>query len=230
MLMQALARSAVTFLLSVCSSASITLGIFHWSDMNDRTTVVQNTPLQVVPSSSPRVASTASPLDTQEQKKRTPLIPINSDASYDGAGYFINIPADFASGVPADSMFAVLGSPSRDTWHSPDETQTIGIDWEIDSANSRIRRLEETQLIYAQRAKTRPEMSQVLISHPNIPGAISSTMLQKPLAPAGSYALYLFVVGSNGNIYSVFGLSQTTSARASVRQIIGSFSLEPHTK
>lgn len=216
--MQLLQHIVALFFLGISSLTAT--GLFHHSSVNDQTMQGHDARAEIAQPSVPVASDT--PTRSQDASKSPNEAPIGKNK---GTEYLISIPPDFRPGM-APNVFSALGeNPAGDTWHSPDDAVSIGVGWEKDSAESKIRRLEQTQLIFAERAKTRPEMAQVTVSHPQITGATDSTRLEKLLYPEGSYGIYLFVTGKNGNIYSIFGISRTLTSRATVEQIVKSFSL-----
>jgi hypothetical protein len=97
-------------------------------------------------------------------------------------------------------------------------TESIQIQWERYSSGSEISGTEATTIgAYKNTAAS--------ISHPSVPGATSSTMLQTPIYSDGQSGIWLWAIGTNGNIYSVSVLARTPAGHASSMQIINSFSL-----
>jgi hypothetical protein len=225
-LMPFLKHVALTLVVSVDSFISATLGFLHAPTANDKALPSPSPAVQITSHAEPIIATTSPPKIISARKDEIAITAPTEDARvYQGTGYSISIPTNFLFGVATGSIYSIAPNPSKnyDTWHSSDMTKVIGVQWELDSTNSQIRRLEETQLFYANLAKTKPQMTPVTVSHPTIDGAASSTMFEKPVYPA-SYGVYLFVTGSNGNIYLIYGILSTVAARTSVKQIVESFS------
>lgn len=153
---------------------------------------------------------------TQPDKGAAGSTPTESARAYNGAGYRIEIPSEFIY-----SRSTELGA-SYETWHSRDNTLLIRVQWETASPNSRIKATEDTNILVNERAK--PPIS---ISHPRIKGANSSAMFEKPLPSPEFYGVYLFVEAANGDIYEIDGIAFTPAAKASVTQLVASFSLAP---
>ncbi|WP_128957136.1 hypothetical protein [Bradyrhizobium zhanjiangense] len=104
--------------------------------------------------------STTSVVDRTSGTENAPSSPLakRGAVSQEG-GYSISIPIDFIQGVDSRSPLAIYKNSIKDMWHSADGAQTIGVDWEADSAVAKIRKLEQTQLIFAERAKQNSQMA-----------------------------------------------------------------------
>lgn len=155
-------------------------------------------------------------VSTRPDEEATGSTPTQSARAYNEAGYSIEIPSDFIY-----SRSTELGT-NYETWHSRDDALLIRIQWETASPNSKIKATEDTNILINERAK--PPIS---IFHPTIKGANSSAMFEKPLPSPEFYGVYLFVEAANGDIYEIDGIAFTPAAKASVRQLVASFSLAP---
>ncbi len=141
---------------------------------------------------------------------------VNRDfKTYQGTGYSISIPSDLIYSSPRGNY---------DTWHSSDNSEAIIIQWEPDSPNAPLRR-------NAISGSTQPLPPTTVVSHPIINGAsapgilIDNPMYIDGAFSANDYSATLSVAGENGNFYEILGLSTTPAARASVEEILMSFSI-----
>lgn len=210
----------VALVLAVTSFTTATLGFLH-IPMNNVSPVANGattTPAsnnKALAITSPSSNATLSPLGIQRGDGAS-TIPNEHAELYEGDGYTLAIPAGFVFDGVLNNYFPW----DYVSWHSSGMDQQISIEWQSYSADAAIQQDE-----YATLRADKYEHIQAVISHPTIAGAASSTMRQTPQYSDGQTGIYLWVIGSNGNIYSVVGLASTPAARASVKQIVGSFSL-----
>jgi hypothetical protein len=136
-----------------------------------------------------------------------------ASGQYVGTGYTITIPKDLVF-----NGLEHLGPTTYASWNTADMSETIDIEFEPYTSGSDIVGAEAATL--AAYSKT-----PAAVSHPPIKGAASSTMLQTPLYANGQSAAWLWVIGTNGDIYSVSGVAHSPAKQSSTRQIIDSLSL-----
>jgi hypothetical protein len=159
--------------------------------------------------------STLSPLELQQGEGAT-TAPSKDLQTYQGAGYTIDIPPSFIfDGLVANSYPWDLVS-----WHSAVLDQVIGVEWQQYSSNSQIKRTEDATV-------SANNDTRAVVSHPAIPGAASSTMIESGIHPNAPATINLWVIGTNGNVYCFYGLASSPAALASVKKIIASVSLAP---
>ena len=201
----------VALVLAVTSLTTTTFAFFY---------VAQSPTAKVFPAASsttttsnnrvPPISSPSSTATTPASSSANNSVPSTSSV-YNGVGYSLDIPSN---------LIYVEFVDNQKVWRSKNYDEIITVQWGPNSPNSEITGLYEAN---THLANTQPP---VVLSHPSMKGATEpGTLIEKPLPPPFSYGEYLYVNGTNGNIYFIYGLSNSPTARASVQKIVASFTL-----
>ena len=207
--------SIAAFLLIVGGLAiMLTAHFLHVSLLPDQSFVTRGEPIPVSAEETPnqqgkqQYSLLTSSFAGQQQNQNASMTSTGIQSAWTG-GYRINVPSDF-----------VYSNPKRnyEIWHSGNFDQLIIVEWEPYAPDSRIKRTEDATVLSDGNAGFH-------ISHPSIRGAGSTTMIETPTYKNSPSGIYLWVVGANGQIYSLSVISETRETHASSQAMIDSFSL-----